>query len=197
MPLATKNNALVLKNGRLAENCGCCEALPCNCEAPKLQTLTITLSQPRNSSNQTSADVLAKIVEVFGGQVFTLSFFRSQIASFEHTNDVAKLYALSASDGNFSGQQSELNAMAVGDILWRSLATCPGSGASGMAITDVWSRVNVSGIPYIIKWGSRNLFFNSCLGGTLTATFLGSSFELAGGGAGGKLFAMEATMVLA
>jgi hypothetical protein len=29
MPLATKNNALILKDGKIAENCGCCEQAAC------------------------------------------------------------------------------------------------------------------------------------------------------------------------
>ena len=53
MPLATKNNALILKDGKLAENCGCCggwycdsasAGCPCNYSKSLPQTLRATLS---------------------------------------------------------------------------------------------------------------------------------------------------------
>jgi hypothetical protein len=44
MPLAVKNNALVLKSGRLAETCGCCEDVYC-CPSGSLPTsITFTIS---------------------------------------------------------------------------------------------------------------------------------------------------------
>jgi hypothetical protein len=173
---------------------------PCGCESPKLQTLTITTGSPQNTSGfyQTDGSVFSQIVDVLGNKTFMLSFFRSSAAAFEHTNNQSLLYLRSSSnDANFLGQQSEIDAMQTGEVIWRSLATCPASGSQGLCISDVWAKVSVSGAQYIIKWGTRDLFFNSCSGGSQTSTPLGSSFVSSGGGTNAKLFLLQATVSLA
>jgi hypothetical protein len=48
MPLATKNNAIIVKDGKLAENCGCCGGWYCcidqNCLSTSISSVTATLS---------------------------------------------------------------------------------------------------------------------------------------------------------
>jgi hypothetical protein len=48
MPLATKNNAIIVKDGLLAENCGCCGGWYCcidqNCLSTSISSVTATLS---------------------------------------------------------------------------------------------------------------------------------------------------------
>jgi hypothetical protein len=48
MPLATKNNALIVTDGKLAENCGCCGGWYCcidqNCLSTSISSVTATLS---------------------------------------------------------------------------------------------------------------------------------------------------------
>jgi hypothetical protein len=140
--------------------------------------------------------VFSQIVDVLGNKTFVLSFFRSQLAPFEHTNSQSLLYLRSSSNGNFSGQQSEYEAMQTGEIIWRSLATCPSSQFQGMALSDVWAKVTVSGTQYIIKWGTRDLFFGSCSGGSYTNSFLGSSFVSSVDPSSGKLFSLQAAVSL-
>ena len=52
MPLATKNNAIILKDGKLAENCGCCGGWYC-CAAiagcPELLKITATIAASDSS----------------------------------------------------------------------------------------------------------------------------------------------------
>ena len=166
--------------------------LPCGCDSPKLQTLTITTGTPQNRG--ADASVFSKIVEALGNKTITLSFFRSQVAAFEHTNDEPLLYLRSSGDADFSGQQTELDSMQNGELIWRSLATCP---HQGMAISDVWAKVSVSGTQYIIKWGTRNFFFNSCSGGSQATSSLGSSFISSTGGSNATYFSLSATVTLA
>lgn len=50
MPLATKNGAIIVKDGKLAENCGCCGcpqncACGCSCDSPMPPQVKITLSE--------------------------------------------------------------------------------------------------------------------------------------------------------
>jgi hypothetical protein len=174
--------------------------LPCGCEPPKLQTLTISTGSPQNASGfyQTDGNVFSQIVDVLGNKTFTLSFFRSSAAvPFEHTNSESLLCLRSSSNCNFAGQQSELDAMQTGEVIWRSLATCPASDSEGMCLSDVWAKVSVSGTQYIVKWGTRDLFFSSCSGASYTSTFLGSSFVSSSGDTNGKLFSLQATVALA
>ena len=43
MTLATKNNAIIVKDGKLAESCGCCEGWYCCQENPCYQLKTISV----------------------------------------------------------------------------------------------------------------------------------------------------------
>lgn len=168
--------------------------LPCGCASPGLQSIVITTGSPSNGN--TAQDVFSSVIAVLGSKSFSLAYFRSSVATFEHTNNVQKLYSLSSGkNGNFSGQQSELDAMQVGDVVWRSLATCPGQ-SDGMAISDVWAKVSVGGFVYVIKWGTRNLYFSSCTGGTVTASFTGSVFTASSGGSDATYFGISATAVI-
>jgi hypothetical protein len=51
MPLATKNNAIIIKDGRLAENCNCCGGWYCFtnvCECPSIKGVTVSISSSDN-----------------------------------------------------------------------------------------------------------------------------------------------------
>ena len=57
MTLATKNNAIIVKDGKLAENCGCCggwycydERGPCcRCGFDSQQTISVSITDPQFS----------------------------------------------------------------------------------------------------------------------------------------------------
>lgn len=79
MPLATKNNAIIIKDGRLAENCDCCGGWYCyKCEdgfavdCRNFGTVSIngnSTFEPRITSSTTSAGV-GGCFEVQGGNLF-------------------------------------------------------------------------------------------------------------------------------
>jgi hypothetical protein len=62
MPLATKNNALIVKDGKLAENCNCCGGWYCcadtTCSLDQLTTATISI---------TASDYYSRYIELSGG----------------------------------------------------------------------------------------------------------------------------------
>lgn len=56
MPLATKNNALIVKDGKVAENCNCCGGwycLPCACQGRRPDALRVEVSMTCASKSAT------------------------------------------------------------------------------------------------------------------------------------------------
>ena len=65
MPLATKNNAIIVKDGLLAENCGCCGGWYCYCHSPPCDFYDVL--------NLTDADAVQVTIEGVGGNVGAVS----------------------------------------------------------------------------------------------------------------------------
>jgi hypothetical protein len=65
MPLATKNGSLVVKDGLLAENCGCCGGWYCYCPSPPCDFYDVL--------NLTDADAVQVTIEGVGGNVGAVS----------------------------------------------------------------------------------------------------------------------------
>jgi hypothetical protein len=162
MPLATKNGLLIVKDDKVAENCNCCgSAAPCGCPPGSLASMRVTFSDFLNRT--VPSDVYAQIVSEFEGVTFVLPLLNGG-------------YSDTQSSIGFSGTASELLSMNNDDPVWYGIATCP---PSGLAILDVWRKVQTN---VIVKWGVRELFFNSCAGGTVNRLDTGASFNLLSNG---------------
>ena len=102
MPLATKNNALIVKDGKVAENCNCCGGWYCYCEndcnttpecsyclgscppyrAPESFTATVTAS---DYTNRVMARIYYNITGGTGAGVGLTSYFNGSSLSGTHT----------------------------------------------------------------------------------------------------------------
>lgn len=60
MPIATKNNAIILKDGRLAENCGCCGGL-CVCDATSVKVSVLSGNFLRHMLLRASSGAEARV----------------------------------------------------------------------------------------------------------------------------------------
>jgi hypothetical protein len=102
MPLATKNNALIVKDGKVAENCNCCAGWYCYCEndcnttpacayclgscppyrAPESFTATITAS---DYVNRVMGRIYYNITGSAGAGVGLISYFKGSAIAGTHT----------------------------------------------------------------------------------------------------------------
>jgi len=161
MPIATKNNAIIVKDGSIAENCGCCGGWycwSCDCGLSSV-SLTITGFQSFNESlfnpsingtytmqHPSGVDACCEmwVTDIPGGMTITVY----QIWS----DDVPTLPTISLSGANINGGGTSLSGTPCisRDGVYSSPATVTGSFQDPANITNVAGfsfKASVSGVP--------------------------------------------------
>jgi hypothetical protein len=126
--------------------------------------MTVTFSDFTNRS--VPSDIYAQLVSQFEGITFVLPLLNGG-------------YSNSQSSIGFSGTASELLSMNYNNPVWYGIAGCP---PSAIATLDVWIKLDSGGTSWILKWGVRDLFFNSCDGGAVNRLDTGSASVLLSNG---------------
>jgi hypothetical protein len=147
MPLATRNNALIVKDGKLAENCECCDGWycyggGCGCSDQRPATLSASLSFSLNETAYGQVQTGA-----FGGGAF------HQCAKYTSSSfsDVSKTVSLSYLGTSLDGAECSYATPLVGEYSFTSGAPVPVGFVYMRAViqcTATGTSLSITGLHY-------------------------------------------------
>ena len=129
MPLATKNGSIIVKDGKLAENCGCCGGWYCydgicQCPVGSLASVTVSLACSSHLKHTTWADSLSN--KYYETKHAWLSSLNGSHSLLYNGSSWQKTYYSPYYTGGFACNYATISlAIGAGPNLYRLTVACP------------------------------------------------------------------------